>query len=45
MCESPKLSENFGAFQKIQGFIIAKGGYALGHNHGHDQSLYQDKRS
>lgn len=39
-----KISEIFGSFSFSE-VIIAKGGYAKGHNHEHDQSLYQDKRS
>ena len=36
---------NFRFFFSFSEVIIAKGGYAKGHNHEHDQSLYQDKRS
>ena len=36
---------NFRFFFSFSEVIITKGGYAKGHNHEHDQSLYQDKRS
>ena len=43
-----KRNENLKSFRFFFSFsevTISKGGYALGHNHEHDQSLYQNKRS
>ena len=40
-----RKSQKFSVLFTFSEVIIAKGGYAKGHNHEYDQSLYQDKRS
>ena len=45
MKKETKIPEIFGSFFSFSEVTIAKGGYAKGHNHEHDQSLYQNKRS
>lgn len=40
-----RKSQKFSVLFSFSEVIITKGGYAKWHNHEHDQSLYQDKRS